>query len=322
MYKKVLILVVIIVMVFSGCSNSAKTSGDASNQQSEVKTIKIAYLPITHALPLYIENELANIDSKNFKLELVKFGSWPELAEALNAGKVDGASMLIELAVKAKEKGIDLKAVALGHRDGNVVVVSEDINSAADLKGKSFAIPSKLSTHNLLLHIMLKNSGLSYSDVNIVELPPPEMPAALSEGRISGYCVAEPFGAQSVAAGKGKTLFESHELWEGSLCCGLVLRNDFIQNNQAVAEAFIKEYVNAGLKAEQKDEEVKSITSKYLKAESKVLDLSLQWISYENLRLEEEEYNALAKYMVEAELSENPPKYSDFVDNSLIDRVK
>ena len=152
----------------------------------------------------------------------------------MNAGQVDGASMLIELAVKAKEQGIDIKAVALGHRDGNVVVVSNDINSVEDLKGKNFAIPSKLSTHNILLYIMLKNKGLSYSDVNIVELPPPEMPAALAEGRISGYCVAEPFGAQAVAAGKGKILFESHELWEGSLCCGLVLRNDFIKNNPAL----------------------------------------------------------------------------------------
>ena len=93
------------------------------------------------------------------------------------------------------------------------------------------------------------------------------MPAALSEGRISGYCVAEPFGAQSVAAGKGKTLFESHELWEGSLCCGLVLRNDFIKNNPAVVEEFVIEYVNAGLKAESKNKDVKNITAKYLKAE-------------------------------------------------------
>jgi len=61
---------------------------------------------------------------------------------------------------------------------------------------------------------MLKNHGLAYNDVNVVELPPPEMAAALAEGRISGYCVAEPFGAKSVAVDKGKTLFESQDLWK------------------------------------------------------------------------------------------------------------
>ena len=57
---------------------------------------------------------------------MVKFGSWPDLMDALNTGRIDGASVLIELAMKAKELGIDLKAVALGHQDGNVLVSSKE----------------------------------------------------------------------------------------------------------------------------------------------------------------------------------------------------
>jgi len=100
-----------------------------------------------------VENELANENFKNFKLELVKFGSWTELVDALNSGKVDGASMLIELAMKAKEQGIDLKAVALGHRDGNVVVVSKDINKVEDLKGK--ALPYQASFQLIIFSYIL-----------------------------------------------------------------------------------------------------------------------------------------------------------------------
>jgi len=327
MRKKAVIFTFLVLMILNlaGCSSKESVAGSVNNgpkDNTEAITIKIAYLPITHALPLYVENELGNENFKNFKLELVKFGSWTELVDALNSGKVDGASILIELAMKAKEQGIDLKAVALGHRDGNVVVVSKDINKVEDLKGKNFAIPSKLSTHNILLHIMLKNHGLTYGDVNVIELPPPEMPAALSEGRISGYCVAEPFGAQTVAVDKGKTLFESQDLWEGSVCCGLVLRSDFIKNNEAVAREFIKEYINAGHEAESKDVTIRDITTKYLKAESEVLDLSLKWISYQNLKLEEKDYNELSKYLVEMGLSKNPPEYSEFVDNTFIDEVK
>lgn len=321
----VFVLLTFIILNLAGCGNENRAAGTVDNgsgDNEKVKTIKIAYLPITHALPLYVENELAKGSFENFKLELVKFGSWTELVDALNSGNVDGASMLIELAMKAKEQGIDLKVVALGHRDGNVVAVSKDINKVEDLKGKNFAIPSKLSTHNILLHIMLKNHGLTYGDVNVIELPPPEMPAALAEGRISGYCVAEPFGAQSVAADKGKTLFESQDLWEGSVCCGLVLRGDFIKNNGAAAEEFVKEYIKAGEKAELKNETIHNIATKYLKAESQVLDLSLKWISYEDLKLREEDYNELAEYMVEMGLSKNPPKYSKFVDNTFIDRMK
>ena len=34
--------------------------------------------------------------------------------DALNSGRIDGASTLIELAMKSKQKGSNIKAVALG----------------------------------------------------------------------------------------------------------------------------------------------------------------------------------------------------------------
>lgn len=320
--KAVLLTVLAVsLLLLAACAKIDNTSGTPQiAPDTDAVTIKIGYLPITHALPLYVENELAAENLKKVKLELVKFGSWPELVDALNAGKIDGASMLIELAMKAKEQGIDLKAVALGHRDGNAVIVANDINTVVDLKGETFAIPSKLSSHNILLYLMLKNSGLEYGDINVIELPPPEMPAALSEGRISGYIVAEPFGAVSVAGGNGKMLFESQDLWADSICCGLVLRNDYIQNNSAASKEFIEAYIKAGQQAELKDQEIKDMALKYLKVEPQVLDLSLQWISYQNLKLEEKDYNQLSAYLVEMGLSKNPPAYDAFVNNSFFDK--
>jgi NitT/TauT family transport system substrate-binding protein len=321
--KKIISIVVLAVILASLVFSLANWGNkEESSAQNEVKTVKIGYLPITHALPLYVQNDLSTNNSKNFKVELVKFGSWTELSDAVNTGQVDGASMLIELAMKSKEQGIDLKTVALGHRDGNVVVVSKDITQVADLKGKTFAIPHRLSTHNVLLYKMLKENGLTVNDLNVVELPPPEMPAALSEGRISGYIVAEPFGAKAVVTGKGKVLFESQDLWKDSVCCGLVLRNEFIKNNPTVAAEFVKEYVKAGERAESKDPEVLDTAAKYMKVEPDVLNLSLQWISYDNLKLEEKDYNELSQYLVEMGQMKNPPTYSEFVDNSFIEVVK
>ncbi len=322
--KKAIVIAVSAVIIASLLFSLAGwgNNKEENTEQNEVKTIKIGYLPLTHAVPLFVENELPANNSRNFKVELVKFGSWTELSDAVNTGQVDGASMLIELAMKSKEQGIDLKTVALGHRDGNVVVVSKDINEVADLKGKTFAIPHRLSTHNVLLYKMLKENGLTANDLNVIELPPPEMPAALSEGRISGYIVAEPFGAISVAKGNGKVLFESQDLWNDSVCCGLVLRNDFIKENPTFAAEFVKEYVKAGERAESKDPEVLDAAAKYMKVEPQVLDLSLQWISYNNLKLEEKDYNELSQYLVEMGQSENPPKCAEFVDNSLIESVK
>ena len=119
--------------------------------------------------------------------------------------------------MNAVSQGIDLKAVALGHKDGNVVVVSNDINSVEELKGKTFAIPSNQSSHNILLNDMLTSAGLSIKDVNVTQLAPSEMPSSLASGAIDGYCVAEPFGAQAVVQKFGHVLYYSEDLWEDSL---------------------------------------------------------------------------------------------------------
>lgn len=303
-----------VALVACGASNEA-------TKESARETVKIGYLPITHALPLYVQNELGKQNFKNIELELIKFGSWPELMDALNAGKIDGASVLIELAMKAKEQGIDLKAVALGHRDGNVVVVAQDIDNTTDLKGKTFAIPHRQSTHYILLYQMLKDAGLTLSDLNIVELPPPEMPSALAEGRIAGYVVAEPFGAKAVANGQGKVLYHSKDIWEDSICCALVLRGDFIRSNSATVQELLKKYLAAGKYIDSQGEKVQEIAKNYMSVEQKVLDLSMEWIAYHDLKIYEKDYNDLRKYLMEMDLSKNPPFYEDFVDQSLIEKV-
>ena len=275
-------------------------------------TVKIAYLPITHSLAVLEEAEQLEKES-GLKVELVKYGSWNELLDALNSNRVDGASVLIELAMKSKQEGIGIKAVALGHHDGNVIIVSNDIETAADLKGRTFAIPHRQSSHNILLNDALSTAGLTIDDVNVTELAPTEMPSALASGQIDGYCVAEPFGAMGVSLGAGKVLFSSEELWEDSLCCGLVLTDKFIDERYDDAKAFTESYKKAGNALDK--EEAKAIARKYFSQSDEVLDISLQWISYDDLDITEDEYNTLVEKVKNYGLSDDPPAYSEFVKN-------
>lgn len=213
--------------------------------------------------------------------------------------------------MKSKQEGIGLKAVALGHRDGNVVIVSNDINTAADLKGKTFAIPHRQSSHNILLNETLATAGLTVDDVNVTELAPTEMPSALASGQIDGYCVAEPFGAMGVSLGAGKVLYSSEELWPDSLCCGLVLTDKFIEERPEQAKEFVQSYKAAGNNLDK--EKAKEVAKKYLSQTDDVLDISLQWISYNDLDITEETYGQLVERVKEYGLSDDPPAYSDFV---------
>ncbi len=300
-------------MTFALAACGSDDSTQAADAGADKTTVTIAYLPITHALPLFeLKDELEAQDS-DIQVELVKYSSWTELLDALNTGRVDGASVLVELAIKAKQEGNDLKLAALGHRDGNVIVASDAVQTAADLKGKTVAIPHRWSSHNILVDLALAKAGLTADDVNLVELTPTEMPSALVGGTIDAYCVAEPFGAVGVALGEGvHVLYTSDELWENSLCCGLVFNGAFLSENETAAKEFTEAYLAAGDALETNGNQ-QAVASAYLGQDDDILKTSLQWISYNDLTVTEDIYNDLTKKMVEFGLTDTTPSYDEFV---------
>lgn len=311
-----LVLALALLLALAACS---ETSGDPSTTEStadassgDATVIRLGYLPITHALTIFEEKELLDAEDDGITIELEKFSSWSDLTDALNAGRIDGASVLIELAMSAVSQGVDLKAVALGHKDGNVVVVSNDIQSVADLKGKTFAIPHTQSSHNILLNDMLAEGGLTTDDIEIVQLSPSEMPSSLASGAIAGYCVAEPFGAQAVYQGFGHVLYNSEELWEDSLCCGLVLNGASIDRlGSEAVDTLIEKYYAAGNALDT--DTAKQIAETYLGQDTEVLDVSLEWIHYDDLQITEKGYQTLVDKVIEYGINENPPSYEEFV---------
>lgn len=315
--RKILASLLILAMI-TGLSACGKSSGGTNTKsgtdasESGKTTVTLGYLPITHALAVFEEKELLEKENSDVRIKLQKFSSWSDLTDALNSGKIDGASVLIELAMKAKSQGIGLKAVALGHRDGNVLVVAKDIRSAADLKGKKIAIPHTQSSHNILLQEALAKKGLTGRDVSIVQMSPAEMPSALSSGSIAGYCVAEPFGAQAVDKKIGKVLYYSEELWPDSFCCGLVLTDRFISDHPEQTETLIRVYKEAGNKLESGDTALKT-AEKYLGQNESVLKTSLKWIHFDKLTITESAYRQLSDRVKKYGINENPPNYKDFV---------
>ncbi len=280
----------------------------ASDEQT---TITIAYLPITHAVPLFKAVEQLEAENSNVHVELVKYGGWAELMDALDSGRVDGASVLIEMAMEARSQGIPLQLSLLGHRDGNVVVASNEISSADQLKGKTIAIPNQQSSHNILVQQLLGEYGLSADDVTLVEMAPAEMPAGLKSGQIDGYCVAEPFGAKAVETGVGHVLATSDELWENSICCGIVFNTQATAEKQAALKTFKEAYLSAGNSLTK--EEAIQIAVDNLGQDEQTSEQSLQWISFNDLSVTEEAYEKLRQEVIKYGLNDNPPSYDEFV---------
>src|SRR5699024_9798385 len=258
--RKMAIYFSLCIILFAGCTENGAI------YKKEKKLIKIGYLPITHAAPLLLDVYMNDGEYNTYEIELVKFSTWADLMDALNTGKIDGASVLIQLAMRAKEKGFDLTAVAIAHENSNVFISSHDIHSVQDFKNTTFAIPHTYSTHHLLLHELLTLENLTDEDINIIEIPPAEMPAALAENRISGYVVTEPFGAITVNNEIGKVFASSQFISPLAYCCVIVLRDDFINEHEELTYDFVNSYVNSAQIANHKSHTLYDALKTYINA--------------------------------------------------------
>jgi NitT/TauT family transport system substrate-binding protein len=286
---------------------------------AEVPTLKIGYLPITHSLVVVVADKLNAGKYKNLKPELVKFSSWPELLDAYNSGRVQAVSELLVLALAGAQKGVPESVVALSHRHGDILTVAKDINSVRDLKGKRVAIPHRMSVHNILLSLALKKAGLTLKDVEWIEMPPPDMPAALARGDIKAFIVAEPFGTKAIQAGFGKKLINAKDIWPDYICCGLVLNPAFKKKYPAASREYVDSFTAAGKFIDGHRGEAIRIARQYMNIDEKVLQQSLDHnVTYSDLRLKRNEVETLQKYSLELGLLRKPVNLDALLDVTMV----
>ena len=98
-------------------------------------------------------------------------------------------------------------------------------------KPVNFGMVFPLSTHNYMLRYWLAaggvnpgfyapakgdNSGQQQADVLLSVTPPPQMPATLEAGTISGYSVGEPWNQAAVAKGIGVPVISDDLIWKNN----------------------------------------------------------------------------------------------------------
>jgi len=282
-------------------------------------SFKIGYLPITdHLLMLAAERERF----PNVTLEPVKFSSWPEISEALKAGKIDGAFLLAPMGLTLRQKGIPVQVVLLGHRNGSVITVrnSGEIKRIEDLKGKTIAIPSPFSTHNILLRKALTERGINPArDLKIIDMAPPEMVVALATGRIHGFIVAEPFGAQAEAQKVGKILALSKDIWHDHICCVLNLQEKLVQKYPGEVQQLVSGFLRTAKFIESNPAQAAKGSLKIIGQRAEIVERVLTTprdrISFRNLVPARADFAAMQDYMIKFGIAKEKADLSSYLDD-------
>jgi len=196
-----------------------------------------------------------------------------------------------------------------------------------DLAGKRIAIPSRFAVDFLFLRKMLKREGMTQKQVEIVEMPPPDMPAALYAKAVDAYCTGEPFGAAAQRAGYATPLKMTRDEWRNYICCCLTVREELIQKDRGLVQDLVNHVMGAGLWLDQKQEnrgkaaEIAAGRS-FFNQDKKIIEFVMEnptdRVTYGDLRMIKDEFDDLMQLSMEAETIKQPIAYESYVDESFV----
>ncbi len=265
--------------------------------------------------------------------QYAKYSGWPEIKESLMTGRIQAAYMLAPLVMDLADRRIPLKIVSLGHRSGAVIMVRTDSahKSFKDLRGKRIAIPSRFAVDFLFLRKMLAREGMTPKDIQIIEMPPPDMPAALYAKAVDAYCTGEPFGAAAQRAGYARPLSMTRDQWRNYICCVLTVREELIRTNRPLVQDLVNHVQAAGnwLDATPLNRG-KAVTiaagRKFFNQDPNVLKFVMESpadrVTYGDLRMIRAEFDELMRLSLEAGTLKKPVAYESYIDESFVKNIK
>lgn len=315
-----------VLPLLAGCPKPSNAPGTVNQttvvSQNGREELKVGFLPVTCHLTCPV-TDFASRTSKTARFESQKFLTWPDVANAFKAGRLDATFMIAPLAMVLREQGVPCHIVYLGHRDGSTVIIGKNdpAKSLKDLKGKKFAIPSLSSNQYLVIRYLMEKEGMQPGDLDFQQLPPPQMPAALASGSIAGYFVGEPHAAKAEVTGVGRVLYKAKDIWPQFISCVLVVSDRLIAQKPEVVKELVRGIAESGEWAETHRNEAAKVAAPYYLQDEKLLKYVLNdpgRVSYRQLTPGDDEMGKIRDMAVKAGVLKKSIPVADFLDRQFI----
>lgn len=215
-------------------SSSASSSPAESDQSSsagtaaedfgaEADTLRLGYFGnLTHAdAVLGVADGTFQEALGDTKLETSVFNAGPAEIEALTGGAIDAGFIGPNPAINsyAKSAGDSLRIIAGATANGAALVVAPEINTVADLKGKTIATPQLGGTQDVALRKYLLDNGLKVDttggdDVSIASQDNSQTLDLFKAGDVQGGWLPEPWASRLIVEAGAKELVNEKTLWD------------------------------------------------------------------------------------------------------------
>jgi NitT/TauT family transport system substrate-binding protein len=177
----------------------------ASAQTTGRMRLRVGAVPVdSYAEPFYAQ-AMGFFEGAGFDAEIIPFNSSGPMPSAAAGGALDVGMTDVSVLANAIGRGLPFLVIAGGGlystaESTTVLCVqkSSPIQRAQQFEGQTIAVSSLVSLSSTGVKAWLVRNGADLAKIKLVEMPPPEMPAALNRGVVGGAFIAEPVLTQAL----------------------------------------------------------------------------------------------------------------------------
>ncbi len=177
------------------------------------KPLRIGWVYAMANAPALIADKKGFYAAEGLNVDIKSFNDGPLLQQAVAAGDLDVAYVGSPPVYHWFSRGLESKILAQVNYGQAAVIANakSPVNTVSDLKGKKLAGVAKGSGMDVLLrgYVLKEKAKLDPDkDVSIINMPAPNMNAALEHGEADAAFSWEPFVSQSLLRGSSKLVLD------------------------------------------------------------------------------------------------------------------
>jgi NitT/TauT family transport system substrate-binding protein len=252
-------------------ASGGDTTGGGGTDDYEVK---LGYFPnLTHASAIvgidqgFFEDKLSESGAS---LKTFDFNSGSDTIEALLNGDLDATYIGPSPAISAYATSHNVSIISGATSGGASLVVSSDISSPADLKGKTLATPGLANTQDVALKYWLADQGYNVSpdgtgDVTVLNQDNSLTVQGFKTGDVDGAWLPEPYASELVSEG-GKVLVDEADLWPNGqfVTTHLLVNDDFLDDHPTLVDDLLEGQIESNDYIAENADDAKQLVGDYI----------------------------------------------------------
>jgi NitT/TauT family transport system substrate-binding protein len=204
----------VVALAATACGGGSSGGGSAATS-SGTKTVRIGTLPIANGAPMYLGIKKGFFKDQGLDIKSTVLQTGNDIITGMVSGDYDVGFVGYISAGIAAAKGVPVCVATASDATGTspsddwqvlVAAGNSPIKTPQDLVGKTISVNGLGGVAEVMIKAALDKARVDWKTIKLIEVPFPDVPAAVAAGRIDAGYTSEPFVTTVLDQG-GKVAF-------------------------------------------------------------------------------------------------------------------